>query len=306
MGREKKVDAETAQTMAAAMNSPAAQKLAEAVKDVCAVPRNMLDYIAGPKRVVDLSKARAEGALIEAKAQAEIDRLRAETADYVLNREMRKTLNRKLIVAEAYKALPPPDQEVSKDAPSQQFIHNFFDEFDGIGEPEMQKIVGRLLAGEVMRPGSYHRKTLRVLRDLESPDFVAFTALCRFVWIVDSLWPLIFEANDQMYLDHGVNFGACQHLDALGLAQLLSLEMARKEVPKNFTVRYGPITVRIEPSKKALTLGQVSLTPAGLQLAALTKAQIVPGFLEFVVEKWRAIGHTVTITSPDDATAAPA
>ena len=130
MGNEKKVD--TAQAIAAAVNSPAAEKLAEALKSVCAVPQNFMDYVAGPKRLVDKSRARAEGALIEAKAQAEIDKIRAETADYVLDREMRKTLNRKLIVAEAYKALPPPDQEVPKEAPSRDFIHNFFDEFDGV------------------------------------------------------------------------------------------------------------------------------------------------------------------------------
>ena len=39
--------------------------------------------------------------------------------------------------------------------------------------------------------------------------------------------------------------------------------------------------------------------PAGLQLAVLTKAQIVPALAEFVVQKWRAAGHTVTIMSPD-------
>ncbi len=43
---------------------------------------------------------------------------------------MRKTLNRKLIVAEAYKALPPPSEGVLSTPPSEDFINAFFDEFE--------------------------------------------------------------------------------------------------------------------------------------------------------------------------------
>ena len=249
---------------------------------------------------MDKSKARAEGALIEAKAQAEIERLRAETADFVLDREMRKTLNRNLIVAEAYKALPPPDQEVPKEAPSRDFIHNFFDEFDGVGDPEMQKIVGRLLAGEVVRPGSYHRKTLRVLRDLESGDFAQFTALCRFSWHFDQKRPLIFEVADPIYVENGVSFSSCQHLDGLGLLQFLPVQMVQTSLPPSFTVTYGstPVSVNLAKGSGTLVIGHADFTIAGLQMANLTRAAIVPGFIDYVAGKWRAVGHTATVATP--------
>lgn len=307
MGDDKTDKAGTAQAAAVA-NSVAAQKLAKAVENISTVPQSLLDYIAGPKRVANLSKARAEGALVEAKAradgalieakvQAEIERIRAETAAYVLETEMRKTRHRESIIAEAFKALPPQSEEISKEMPSEDFIYNFFDEFAGIGDAEMQKIVGRLLAGEVTRPGSYSRKTVRILRDLESRDFILFQAMCGFVWLVGDWTPLVFDPNGEIYKDRGLTYRKCEELEALGLAQFASLGRARLGLPRSVRVGYGGqlISVELKEGVDRINIGRLIFSPAGLELFRLTSAQTVPGFIEYVAEQWRADGHKVTI-----------
>jgi hypothetical protein len=126
----------TATAVAEIAKSKAGEKLMDAVKGLVQLPHNIVDYIAGPKRIGQINAARAEGKLAEARADVEIERLRAETASFVLDREMHKTLNRQRILAEAQRALPPPDSPVSDKPISKDFVHSFFDEFDGISDQE--------------------------------------------------------------------------------------------------------------------------------------------------------------------------
>ena len=97
----------TATAIAEVAKSKAGEKLMDAVKGLVQLPHNIVDYIAGPKRINEVTAARAEGKLVEARADAEVERLRAETASFVLDREMHKTLNRQRILAEAQKGTSP-------------------------------------------------------------------------------------------------------------------------------------------------------------------------------------------------------
>ena len=125
--------AATAEAVAAIANSKAVARLAGAVEGLVQLPLRALALIeARPERIRAIAAAKQERALSDARTEAEIERIRAETADFVFDREMRKTLNRQAILAEAQKALPPPSAPVSDEPISKDFVHTFFDEFDGI------------------------------------------------------------------------------------------------------------------------------------------------------------------------------
>jgi hypothetical protein len=306
----KNPDAGTVGAIATIANSRAVGKLANAVEGLVQLPHNALDYLVGPDRIRAVRTARAEGALIEARAQAEIERLRAETGAFVLDREMHKTLNRRAILAEAQKALPPPGATVSDEPVSKDFVHAFFDEFDGISDPEVHKIVGRLLAGEVVRPGSFPRRTMRVLRDLESRDFAMFATLCRFSWNIGGLTPLVHEIEDPIYQQNGLSFDAMHALENLGLLTFESfVGYLRADLPAKFRVTYGIQHVQIElkAGETQLDIGKMLLSEAGSRLAVLTRAKVVPEFVEYVLSKWRAQGHKADVINPAaPATSSPA
>ena len=99
---ESKPDTAKLGAVATIVNSKAAEKLADAVKDLVRLPHNALDYLVGPNRIAAVNAARAEGVLVDARVQAEVEKLRAETAVFVLDREMRKTINRKAILVEGH------------------------------------------------------------------------------------------------------------------------------------------------------------------------------------------------------------
>jgi len=141
---------------------------------------------------------------------------------------------------------------------------------------------------------------MRVLRDLESVDFALFTALCRFGITVGPFNPLIFEANDPIYATCGLNFDKMNHLQSLGLILFSPVGgYQRQGFPSAFAVFYGRTLLKVELKDGVgnIGTGQVMLTDAGARLATLVKADVVPGFLDYVIEKWSLAGHKTSIVA---------
>jgi hypothetical protein len=65
---------------------------------------------------------------------------------------------------------------------------------------------------------------------------------------------------------------------------------------------YGgtPVTVELKEGADRIDIGRVIFAPAGFQLFKLVSAPVVPGFLEYVAETWRADGHKVTAEAASD------
>lgn len=82
------------------------------------------------------------------------------------------------------------------------------------------------------------------------------------------------------------------HLDDLGLIQFSSvIEFRRERLPKTFTVYYcdQPLTLTMQKeTDNDLSIGNVLLTQAGKELARISNAPGVDGFLEYVKEQWSA------------------
>lgn len=285
--------------MSEVANSKAGKKLADALSGTLRTPKDALDYIAGADRVVKLGKARAEVRAFEKKLDAttrlDIAKLKSETATYTNGMQMRKTVNMKSIVREALQSLPDSNSEVSDEPVSRDFIYNLFNEFDVISDPEVHKIVGKLLAGEIVNPGSFPRRTVRVLRDLESADFRQFANLCRYC--VSDFIPIIFSDTDEIYKKNGITFDSLTNLAALGLISKEGLGVQKTGLPKTLNVFYFDEVLQIgfKDEGANLNFGHVVFTEAGRKLAPLTNAQKVTGFIEYLGNKWSTGGRKCQI-----------
>ncbi|MCH7573175.1 MAG: DUF2806 domain-containing protein, partial [Planctomycetes bacterium] len=49
------------------------------------------------------------------------------------------------------------------------------------------------LAGEANNPGTFSKRTIGFLGDLEKSEANLFTRLCGFVWTISTLAPMIFS-----------------------------------------------------------------------------------------------------------------
>lgn len=284
----------------AAANSKAAEKLSNAIENTVGLGQNIIDYIAGPKRIQAIGEARVAVRLAEGKSllklQEQEEALKQRTADRLLRAEMRNQQNIESITAQAFKALPKDDSAVSDTPASDDFINLFFEESKGIGNEQMQQLWGKLLAGEVTSPGSFHTKTLRVLKDMRPEDALVFSRLCNLSLNVGGPTPIIFNLDDDIYKKFCPNFTQIMQLEALGLIRFDTVggfTWAPFQMETPLHISYGHSLALIRFAYPKLQLGRVLYTEAGLQIAQISQKKEEPEFFNYVIEKWRKDGHHI-------------
>ena len=175
------------------------------------------------------------------------------------------------------------------------WITNFFDRSRIVSNANMQQLWSRVLAGEANLPGTFAKRTVNVLADLDKRDADLFTTLCGFGWMIDdNVVPLVFDVQNRIYTGQAVTFASLAQLEALGLVTLGDAAgFKRVELPEKATVFYygRPLELTFpNASQNELQLGKVLLTQAGQELAAICGSKPVDGFWEFMLAKWEKEG----------------
>jgi hypothetical protein len=243
-----------------------------------------------PWQIKRVAKAEAEANLIKAKSEIEITDLHRRAMHRFVEEEANRQENMEEITK---KSLPHLGEGSNPENMEDDWVTNFFDKSRIVSDEEMQNIWAQVLAGEANSPGSYSKRTVNLLGDLDKRDAELFQTLCRFGWFIGKFTPLIFDTNEKIYNDLGINFEAMSHLDSLGLIHFNGVSgFSRQRLPKNFAVSYCGQVLPLTMSKEkdnTLSIGQVLLTQAGEELARVINAPGVEGFYDFVKEKWKAL-----------------
>lgn len=245
--------------------------------------------IFAPWQIKRVAKAEAEAGLIKAKAEIEITDLHRRAMHRFVEEEARRQENMEAITE---KALPQLESGSDPSTMEDDWVTNFFDKSRIVSDSDMQQLWARVLAGEANSPGSYSKRTVNFLADLDKRDAELFSALCSFGWYVGNFTPLIFDTGALIYSDKGLNFSTLTHLDSIGLVQFNNITgFILKHLPKTFIVTYcgQPLTL-IMPNEKdnELSIGHVLLTRVGLELASVCRAPGVEGFVDYVKKQWNS------------------
>jgi hypothetical protein len=242
-----------------------------------------------PWQTKRVAKAEAEASLIKAKTDIEITDLHRRAMHRFVDEEANRQENMEEITK---KSLPHLNEESNPDNMEDDWVTNFFDKSRIVSDEEMQTIWAQVLAGEANNPGSYSKRTVNLLGDLDKRDAELFQALCRFGWLVGDFTPLVFDPHATIYNDLGINFESLSHLDSLGLIQFNGISgFSRQGLPKNLVVAYCGKLLTLTMNKEkdnTLSIGKVLLTQAGKELARISNVPGVEGFYDYVKEKWNA------------------
>ena len=217
-----------------------------------------------PWQIKRVAKAEAEASLIEAKSEIEITDLHRRAMHRFVEEEANRQENMEAITE---KAIPQLEDSSDPSEMEDDWVTNFFDKSRIVSDGEMQDLWASVLAGESNSPGIYSKRTVNFLGDLDKKDAESFQALCRFGWVVGNFTPLVFDSNDKIYNDHGVNFGTLSHLDSIGFVQFSTITgFERISLPKTFTVLYcgKPLSLTMEQDADNKfhhrTLSNISIT----------------------------------------------
>ena len=216
-------------------------------------------------------------------------------------------------------AVPQLDENARPDLISGDWGANFRDKSHTCSDPEMAALWAQLLAAEANKPGSYSRKTVNILADLEPNDARLFKALCDFRLIpadfVMRITPdggeeidfrpvplssklVVLDDTHPMYTSKGIDFGSLARLEWLGLIRYLASGYGLQHRGNAFS-RYDHGNGHLFLSYNGLLpLGRAEFVPAGTQLAALCTPMETPdGFVDYITDFWRGkdvqIVHTL-------------
>lgn len=261
--------------------------------------------IARPYQIGRVAKAEAEAGIIRAESDAEVAKIRAESeievegirlraARRFIEEETRKQANIESII---YAAEPFGNSDAAPQDMENDWVTNFFEKCRNVSDEEMQQVWVRILAGEANKPGSFSRKTVNVMADLDKADAEMFRNLCRFAW---TYWgdvlvtPIVFDFQHEFYSQQGVRFEDCTHLETLGLVNMegfADLSLMTKQI----TVSYDKRTIMLSSNDDKISMGHVKFTRVGLELYRICEVEPVDGFFEYVCDVWtRQKGLTVT------------
>ena len=155
----------------------------------------------------------------------------------------------------------------------------------------MQDLWSRVLAGEANSPGTYSKRTVNFLSDLDKTEAGLFTKLCGFGWQIGNIVPLVFDVQAEIYNRYGINFGALSHLESIGLVQFNNLGGFKLlELSKIIVLHYygRPLHLNLpKDTGNELSVGNVLLTRIGQELAPICGSKPVEGFWEYVRDKWK-------------------
>ena len=235
-----------------------------------------------------IAEAEAKAALIKARSDIEITDLQRRAANRWMAEEAQRQKNMEDITD---KALPQLDENAKPESMDNDWVANFFDKCRIVSDDEMQGLWSRVLAGEANAPGSYSKRTVNFLSDLDRAEAESFTKLCGFGWEIGDFAPLVFDFRAEIYNKCGIDFDTLRHLDSIGLVQFDGFGgLLRQEVSKEFNVSYHDRALVLEMPHDAgnqLEIGEVLLTRIGQELAPICGSKPVDGFWEYVKEQWK-------------------
>jgi hypothetical protein len=242
-----------------------------------------------PWQIKRIAKAEAEANFIKAESEIQITDLHRRAMHRFVEEEANRQENMEEITK---KSIPLLEEQSDPAKMEDDWVTNFFDKSRIVSDEDMQALWANVLAGEANKPGSFSRRTVNLLSDLDKRDAELFQNLCRFGWVVGEFTPLIFDSQASIYNNLGINFNNLSHLDSLGLIHFDSLAgFSRTGLPKSFAATYcgQPLQLEIkEGQENRLTIGQILLTQAGQELTQIVKVPSVQGFYDYVKNQWKS------------------
>lgn len=243
-----------------------------------------------------------DGELVKAQSFQEAH-LISEAAEINSRTSFQETKRQRNLRAITEQAVEQLDESVSDENLDPDWIARFFSYAQDVTRQEMQALWGRLLAGEVARPGSYSLSTLEVIRNMSQVDAQDFHRLAAF-FVADAVYQ-----KSQKLASEGFSLDKLHGLEELGLIR------TSFGLIKQFHNRSGegfattiPLIIRRGwalhvGGRKAVpfvTLDSYLLTRAGREIAlSLEDVELNLDYLHEVAAIWGNEGYEVVLLRPE-------
>lgn len=250
---------------------------------------NGIGAIYEPTGKVRNAKAEAKAMLILAEAEQKSNDIADRAFKRVNYREIRRQNNIDSIVKGAAAALP---NTVSSEPVDEDWIVNFFELSQDVGDEEMKQIWSKLLAGEVAKPGSFKPRTLQTVKSLTPEEARMFTTMCSFSFVTgdDNYFFPIFSHDFFVFVrKHGLSTKTETHLKNIGLLSHSKVfKTADDEDGDLITVHYFSkayyTSPKLKDGYKRVALEKYPFTEIGKELVSISGAEPNENYIKCLIE----------------------
>lgn len=207
----------------------------------------------------------------------------AKRAELRANYQMlREQNNIESVVGMAYQELLDTP-EVPSDPVDEDWTTRFFSIVKEINTEEMQHIWSKILAGEIVNPGSFSMRTLETIRNMSTYEATTFQKIVPF--LIDGGGDLFITSKAAIHNKYGVTYEDIMLLDECGLILSNGTVSLTISVDEDSTVAYNGeycLLTRGITKKTDIKFGVYSLTTPGRELLQIIER--VPNneyFLDF-------------------------
>ena len=286
--------------------------------------------IAESQRILAEGQAKTLDTIVSAQAQAR-EKMRATGVDVrgelsigdmvsqrVQFQEEKRQAN--IVAVTDFAASHLGDAEVPDSEPDHDWTAQFFNYVQDVSSEEMQALWGKVLAGEVERPGSTSIRTLSILRNLDQSTAGLFTRLssvCVSIsfngnQLIDARVPSLGgDAGQNALQEYGLQFDKLNVLNEYGL--IISDYNSRYDyklcigipmpgptprfvrIPFGFQGQYWVLVPTGQhKDEQEFRLSGVALTKAGRELSTIVDLEPVNDYFQALMEYFKKSGLQMT------------
>lgn len=214
-------------------------------------------------------------------------------------------------------------KKVAKEKPD--FVNHWMDGCKGVSDEEIRKWWAKIMSGESDTPGSFSKKTLSILRDMDKKDTQIFSEFCQFVihsmsmpeisgvpfesykhTIPEMLYrsgdrsPLIYDVGNRIYTAHGRAYDVIRRLESIGLLIYypISTFISQGSISNRRACYHNVVismTIPKEQDVYPMDKGNVDFTDAGKELFKLCKPKENKNFLQYIIDEWKKRNYNPVI-----------
>lgn len=207
--------------------------------------------------------------------------------------EIRQQQNVEAICADAAGDLQN-ESTVPEEKPELGWVARFMSIAADISADELQFLWGKILAGEIKKPGSFSLRTLDVLRNLSAKEAEAFAKLGNYIF---SSGDKFFFIEARAYIstrNGGLTFQDILELKDAGLVFESDLEFSFPATSEASTAHliYGPLILLFEREKDTPKIATVAgvLTKVGVELLKLLTIEPEMEYVSFAGQRFDHAG----------------
>lgn len=197
------------------------------------------------------------------------------TQSRIAFQELKKQQNIDCAVAFAAQELES-ETSVSKEPVDKDWISRFFDSVSSINEKEMQLIWGKILAGEIKKPGSFSMRTLDVVRNLSKKEAECFLKVLPCVMSTDK--DCFIASDESVRATADITFNDILLLNDCGLlcadgTMYMNFTAAKNDSATIYNDNYAIHITRDEEKTYEGMIGLYKLKVAAQEIYPLLKTQ---------------------------------